>query len=815
MTFKQHIINSYSKLVHKQTKKLQKNKIQSSSAKNRMIFLTRCLVNKIIPKSFNKCPVVRNAKARRITFEYCLQMIRVARDEAKQRYHILLKQIDQLSTTLKQTLSTSDFHDLQRITEVSREKSFIAERERLRDKFNSISGHERDATIGNNIVKSAVLNLATDGELTKNQIELLDLGPKFVPAFKTAPIMDIITSVEAVASTMNGSIEEVSDSENLRHDVSNILLKYAGKRLPSNLTRQQNDSLKELQQNTEIKVVPFDKGTGFVVLKSEDMFQKIKDQLGEAKEIQKDPTQSLTKKFQSVISSLKKEQKIDKKLFYSMYPSDPIPPRLYGLIKAHKPSKNYPMRTVVSTIGTPFYGTSSFLVQLIQPTLNKNNIRVKNSSSFVEEAKTWTIAPNEKQVSFDVIALYPSVNVKLAIEAIMRLLQNDEVDVSLRTKLSMNDIRKLLEVSLSICYFVWDNKFYKIDDAGPIGLSLMVVVAEGYLQFLESKAIQIAINTNVAPKTYLRYVDDSHARFADENQIEEFREILNSQDPKIQYTVEHEENGSLPFLDVNVINNGGGAYEFQVYRKDAITNLMIKPNSSVEPNMYKGVFKGFLARAVRICSAQYLQQEVDLLVEIFKENGYEEKELRRLSDEYLSRRDRVNSTTARDEQCKRYVKMPFVPGLGPKIRKVLKKRGIKTFFTAAPSLKDILCRHKTTLPPNSYPGVYSVSCECGTKYIGESKKKISTRMKQHERDIFHGRWKNSGISEHASRCQKNVIFEDVKTITYESDWRRRKIREALEIRKARRGGQAVANQDEGTVCTTTAWNVLLSRLTSK
>ena len=624
--------------------------------------------------------------------------------------------------------------------------------------------------------------------------------------------MEIITSVEAVASTMNGSIDEVSNSENLRHDVSNILLKYVGKSLPSNLTRQQNNSLKELQQNSDIKVVPFDKGTGFVVLKNEEMFQRIKDQLGEAKEIYKDPTKSLTKKFQSIISNFKKDDKIDKKLFYAMYPSDPIPPRLYGLIKAHKPSKNYPMRTVVSTIGTPFYGTSSFLVQLIQPTLNKNKIRIKNSSSFVEEAKTWTIAPNEVQVSFDVVALYPSVNVKRAIEAIMHLLQNDETDVSLRTKLSMDDIRKLLELSLSICYFVWDNKYYQIDDAGPIGLSLMVVVAEGYLQFLESNAIQTAINTCVAPKSYVRYVDDSHSRFNDESQVEPFREILNSQDPKIQYTVEHEVNGSLPFLDVNVINTGGGAYEFQIYRKDAITNLMIKPNSSVDPNMYKGVFKGFLARAVRICSAQYLQQEVDTLITIFKENGYNEEELKQLSEEYLSRRESNNSTTSHDQRCQRYVKMPFVPGLGPKIRRVLKKRGIKTFFTAAPSLKDILCRHKTPLPPNSYPGVYSVSCACGTRYIGESKKKVSTRMRQHERDIFHGRWKSSGIANHASHCPQNVIFEDVKTIAYESDWKRRKIREALEIRKSRRAGQVVANQDEGTVCTTSAWNVLLSRM---
>ena len=34
------------------------------------------------------------------------------------------------------------------------------------------------------------------------------------------------------------------------------------------------------------------------------------------------------------------------------YPSDPLPPRMYGTIKAHKSEKNYPMRIVVSTIGT-------------------------------------------------------------------------------------------------------------------------------------------------------------------------------------------------------------------------------------------------------------------------------------------------------------------------------------------------------------------------------------------------------------------------------------------------------------------------------
>ena len=68
---------------------------------------------------------------------------------------------------------------------------------------------------------------------------------------------------------------------------------------------------------------------------------------------------------------------------------------MYGLIKAHKAEKNFPMRCVVSTIGTPPYGASKYLVDLFQPTLDKNEIRVKNSTSFVNEAKNWKIGKNE------------------------------------------------------------------------------------------------------------------------------------------------------------------------------------------------------------------------------------------------------------------------------------------------------------------------------------------------------------------------------------------------------------------------------------
>ena len=50
------------------------------------------------------------------------------------------------------------------------------------------------------------------------------------------------------------------------------------------------------------------------------------------------------------------EKKFTDKPYFEIDPSDPIPPPLYETVKAHNPEKNYSMRTVVSTIGTPPYG---------------------------------------------------------------------------------------------------------------------------------------------------------------------------------------------------------------------------------------------------------------------------------------------------------------------------------------------------------------------------------------------------------------------------------------------------------------------------
>ena len=112
------------------------------------------------------------------------------------------------------------------------------------------------------------------------------------------------------------------------------------------------------------------------------------------------------------------------------------------------------------------------------------------------------------------------------------------------------------------------------------------------------------MNYKVALKMFRRFVDDSHARFQNKSHANKFLEILNKQDPAIKYTVEFEDHKhSLNFLDINITNNTTNRKcEFKVHRKNPITNIHIKPNSCVDPNVTKSVFKSFLHRAHTICS---------------------------------------------------------------------------------------------------------------------------------------------------------------------------------------------------------------------
>ena len=139
---------------------------------------------------------------------------------------------------------------------------------------------------------------------------------------------------------------------------------------------------------------------------------------------------------------------------------------------------------------------------------------------------------------------------------------------------------------------------------------------------LEEKSIALSFALNLSPKTFKRYVDNSHTRFENKQKSLQLLEIFNKQDSSIQYTIEFENNRKqLNFLDITITNNGTNSHDFKIFRKPAITNIQINSNSNMAPNVSVSVFKGLLSRACKICSKRYVDEEIQSLINVFTENG--------------------------------------------------------------------------------------------------------------------------------------------------------------------------------------------------
>ena len=126
-------------------------------------------------------------------------------------------------------------------------------------------------------MKEAEINLA-DSEIPESHRELLNLGPKFVPNVRVIPNLDILSKAESSSLKLeySGKIEE---AQTLRKDVLRIL--KTSKPPKDNLLKNQRIALKEIKNDKNISVYPFDKGSGFVRIDNKKAIQKIQEQLGD------------------------------------------------------------------------------------------------------------------------------------------------------------------------------------------------------------------------------------------------------------------------------------------------------------------------------------------------------------------------------------------------------------------------------------------------------------------------------------------------------------------------------------------------------
>ena len=174
-----------------------------------------------------------------------------------------------ICSALCQVLSPEDYKNIMRVTDTSKDTEYQKSKRHLKEKFQQLKNENQKHSqiVLNNkrtIMKPAVLNL-TGKTVDKNVTSLLNLGPNFVPTPKSIPYMEIITAIESQALKLESSKKDTS-AENLRQIVSKILSMTIGKKQQDNLSKAQRTALKQLKNDEQMKVYPFDKGIGFALL---------------------------------------------------------------------------------------------------------------------------------------------------------------------------------------------------------------------------------------------------------------------------------------------------------------------------------------------------------------------------------------------------------------------------------------------------------------------------------------------------------------------------------------------------------------------
>ena len=98
------------------------------------------------------------------------------------------------------------------------------------------------------------------------------------------------------------------------------------------------------------------------------------------------------------------------------------------------------------------------------------------------EAKESKIEPTKIEISYNVVNLYSSVPLDRSIQIIVEFLQKDHAELKKRTNLNLTGIHELLVLCLRECYFLYNNVIWTLENSGPIGLSILVILYECYLQ---------------------------------------------------------------------------------------------------------------------------------------------------------------------------------------------------------------------------------------------------------------------------------------------------------------------------------------------
>ena len=447
------------------------------------------------------------------------------------------------------------------------------------------------------------------------------------------------------------------------------------------------------------------------------------------------------------------------------------PIKLGNYQPGHLPLK---FRFISPFSNSPSTKLGRFLGDLLKP-LQNSGLRTVSIQRVVQSVKnslrSEPLGENETLVSFDAISMYDHLTIKLAMHCIRK--RHKELEEATGRHISLKALEKCLEV----CYeegVLYAGRFYRQSGGAPTGHPISSVIQNVILSTYELEIFEQYKQCGKL-KLYHRWVDDILCRLPSDLHATVLTQ-LNEFDPdgKLQFTCElatqEDSKFRLPFLDFETewtTDKVGKQISFKtsVYRKATACRSM-KPFQDFGPSAWRTAnLVWFLRRAVSHSSSQLIMhEEFEFLRQQFRLAGYPDalisKKIQQTVEVMLGY-STTEPKTDDDDVSDRWIVL-HLPWCGEpadrqlsKLRRLLPRSVCRiTIAYTTTKFRNLLPSFRPKQPENADKKahifiqsnlVYRYNCACGKSYIGETKRRLATRAKEHGQD-------SSPMSNHLAKC---------------------------------------------------------------
>lgn len=662
--------------------------------------------------------------------------------------------------------------------------------------------------------KDAIFNYSKH-RLSQAETRLLSKGLKFGIYEKKVDTYEILARFEQLAQSLQYlKIADNRDERIANLDAKNSFLKQLqvmafdfidlSKRARDNLTFEEREALENLARNDSIVISKADKGNAVVIQNVDEYRRKVSEILnvsGKFKKLRSDPTYDREKYIYGHLSYIWRDRHLDPEVLKRVLPCGSRAGVMYGLPKIHK--SGVPIRPIISAVNTYNYNLAKYLDEILKPLIKDNKMMLIDTFDFVNKVSKLDHEKDKYLVSFDVESLFTNIPTTETIELILDLAFKNEKKNGkiLFHGLRRNDLKKFLVICTQQSHFQFNGEFYDQIDGVAMGSPLGPLFANVFMTNFEKKHADKLRELGV--NSWHRYVDDIFATLEERERADVVLRYLNQQHPNIRFTIEHEVDGKLPFLDTTV-HRSSSSFFTTLYRKKTFTGVYLNWTSLTSKRYKIGLIYCLLDRIWKIYSDDGKRDdEIRTLRQILAKNDYPDHVVEREINKFIANRtssstsiSNTSTTHERAEQVQaqppvsytRFIVLPYASqkaeGYAKRLKGLVNAYYPQVDFNVAFKTPDEIGKHfpfKDNIKTKECRSlvVYKIVCKnenCGATYIGKTERVLRCRIKEHQKDD-----KSACHSHEIDQPGHHMDYENVEIIDSADNDFRLRCKELLHI----------------------------------